>query len=94
MQNLENLKNFMFFQNKIYLRSPPVVPPEVGREPRGARPIPCIAWFASIDTISKCDFDQHRVDRCVCLSLKSSTPRGGARFSKGDLLNSTQFVQF
>ena len=70
------------------------MPPEVGREPRGSRSFSCIAWFASIDAISNCDIDQHHVDRCVCLPLKSSTPRGRARFSKGDMMKNTQFLQF
>ena len=38
MQNLENLENLYDFLNQIYLRSPPVVRPEVGREPRGVQP--------------------------------------------------------
>ena len=62
MQNLENLENLYDFLNQIYLRSPPVVRPEVGREPRGVQPFLCIAWFASIDTMGPAFFSasEHR----------------------------------
>ena len=38
LENLENLENLYDFLNQISLRSPPVVRPEVGREPRGVQP--------------------------------------------------------
>ena len=43
MQNLENLENLYDFLNQISLRSPPVVRPEVGREPRGVQPF--LGWL-------------------------------------------------